>query len=366
MQHVRQLDFLTSCTLTGPVQAYSALRDTQVLANQADYATRDFFATDRVTLSSEFGSFVQNLAIQYKKGRVAVFTDSTCFSSFSIHMDGYPALVLSTLGFLSRAGSGFSYPILGMAVGVVAALGCVLLARRHRREVVLLAIGIGVLLGWGLATSAIAHLHAAWYPLPTPRSAIPYVYFDLEHSGGEVSAQPRSTTDEKQLGEIFNTFFAWTQRVDLVPAPVAVDSLSKLVPGRPILLINPEPDLDESFLSELVEYVENSAGRLVLMGRRDDDSDRLADILDAFELRVLFDAQAGWLLAEGETYTHEVSPALTLHVSIADRGKGKVVLIGDSVPFSDLSMGGAFNIPSSVQQALYGIEFWLLDRVLAD
>lgn len=366
MQHVKRLDFLTSCTLAGPVWASAALRDTQVLVNQADYATRDFFAEDRVTLSSEFGSFTQNLAIQYKKGRVVVFTDSTCFSNFSIHMDGYPMLVLSTLGFLSRAGSGFSYPILGMALGAVAALGCVLVARKHRREVVLLAVGIGVLFGWGLATLTVAKLHAAWYQLPTPRSTIPYIYFDLEHSEGEVSAQPGSTADEKPPGGTFNTFFVWTQRVDLVPAPVAAGSLSKLVPGRPILLINPKADLDEAFLSELVKYVEDSAGRLVLMGRRDDDPDRLAAILDAFELRVLFDRQAGWLLAEGETYAHEVSPALTLHVSIADRGSGKVVLIGDSVPFSDLSMGGEFNVPSSVQQELYGIEFWLLNRVLAD
>ncbi len=366
MQHVKRLDFLTSCTLTGPVRAYAALRDTQLLVNQADYATRDFFAEDRVTLSSEFGSFTQNLAIQFKKGRVVVFTDSTCFSNFSIHMDGYPTLVLSTLGFLSRAGSGFSYRILGMALGAVAALGCVLLVRRHRREAVLLAIAIGVLFGWGLATLAVAHLHATWYPLPTPRTAIPYVYFDLEHSEGEVSAQPRSSVDEKLLGETFNTFFVWTQRMDLVPAPVAVGSLSKLVPGRPILLINPKADLDEAFLRELVEYVEDFAGRLVLMGRRDDDPDRFASILDAFELRVLFDRQAGWLFAEGETYAHEVSPALTLYVSITDRGSGKVVLIGDSVPFSDLSMGGEFNVPSSVQQELYDIEFWLLDRVLAD
>jgi ABC transporter family protein len=363
MQHVERLEFLTSCTLNEPIQPHSALRANGMLANQADYATRDFFAADRVTLSSEFGSFAQNLAIQHKRGRVVVFTDSTCFSNFSIHMDGYPSLVLGTLGFLSRAGSAFSYPLLGMSLGLVAALGCVILARKRRTRIALLAVSIGVLFGWGLATFSIAHLHASWYPLPAPQRTIPYIYFDLAHSEGTISAQPLASTDETPPSEAFNTFFVWTQRAGLVPAPVDGESLSKLANGRPILLINPASALDDSFLNELVEYVEHSAGQLMVMVQRDIDPNRIADILNAFDLSAIFDKQAGWLIANGEIYKHKISPALTIGVSIANHGEGKIILIGDSVPFSDLSMGGAFNVPSSVQRTLYDLEFWLLDHV---
>ena len=63
---------------------------------------------------------------------------------------------------------------------------------------------------------------------------------------------------------------------------------------------------------------------------------------------------------EGATITiHEISPSLTISVSVVSVGDGRVVLVSDSSPFSNLSLGGAFVVPSALQAALYDVVFWL-------
>jgi len=360
MQHVEAFDYLTSCTLVAPKAAYAVMYDGEIITNQADYATRDFFSPDRFALSSTFGLFGQAAAVPHGLGRAVVFTDSTCFSNFSMHMDGYPAFFLGTLAYLQTGGASFPVREVALAVcgiGLATALG--LFLRRPSGSLLALLLVVGTI-GWCAGSVAVAALHRSWYPLPRPIEPIPYVYFDFADSGSYLSPQPRSSAAAVE-SEMFDTFFVWTQRVGLVPVPLEL-RLGELVPGRPYVLANPRADLSNRVCERIASYVRDG-GALVLMGRPQVDRDAIARILSFLDLKVEEGRTGGLVLRGAETVEHVISPAMTLETSSAGCDRGRVVLLGDSTAFSDLSFGGTFTVPSDVQRRLYDVAFALLREI---
>jgi hypothetical protein len=360
-QHVERLEFLTSCTLAPSWRAVPILTDTRVLANQADYGTRDFFPEERFTHASIFGGATQAAMSTYGRGRVVAFTDSTCFSSFSLHMNGYPDFILATIGLLSRTVPVFPWRCVLLAAGTLVILLAIGLSAASR-SIAFRPILLGLLVAWAISSPIGSALHRTWYPLPEPIDDVPYVYFDTAHSQARISAQP--TYAEGASSGAYDTFFVSTQRVGLVPR--LVDGCAgPLAPSRTFVLIDPAPNLDSSFLGGLAAYVE-SGGRLVLMGRPGRDDEALETTVVQFGHELARSPAGGWMLEGAEVRAHEVSPALSLRISIAPHGQGILVLVSDSSPFSNLSLGGAFTTPSTVRRALYEVVYRLFAPASAD
>jgi len=359
MQRVDSFEFLTSCSLWIPAAARRVMRDGRIITNQADYATRDFFSPDRFALSSTFGVFDQAAATACGRGRVVAFTDSTCFSNFSIHMDGYPDFLLGTIAYLQPGNARFPLRPIALAVaGLSLAIAGVLFGRGRGRTEFPLLVAVAVI-GWCAAAGAIAGLHARWYPVPEATESIPYVYFDCASADASISPQPAISgiTDRSTR---FDTLFVWTQRVGLVPSLLDAGRTPDLDGQRPYVLINPTVGLGERRLARIVRYVQQEGGTLVVMGRPRQDRAAIAGLLGPFDLD-LDEAAAGALILRGaDIVEHEVSPAMTLPVSSARSGSGRIVLVGDSAAFSDLSFGGTFTVPSDVQRRLYDIAFDLV------
>ena len=356
MQHVTAFDFLTSCSLQAPLSAYRPIADDRILSNQADYATRDFFPKQRYNLASEFGRFVQTAAVAHGAGRVVAFTDSTCFSNFSVFMDGYPSFLLGTFAFLARENPRVPWRAL-FAVGAgVALAGFALLAWKRRGVHGFVAITCGVALGWTAFAGAACLLHRQAYPLPEPTDDVPFVYFDAEHSDIDIEPQPASA-EEYDSSRQFDTFFVWTQRIAKIPLLVDAGGRDAVLPGRPYVVIDPRAEIDPGFADWIRDYVA-AGGTMVLLDRCGRDpfgSDRL---LEEFELTA-GPCGSDRTIEGGMVTAHEISPSLTVYVSVVPFGEGHVVLVSDSSPFSNLSLGGAFTVPSPIRRSLYDVIFWL-------
>ncbi len=362
MQHVARFDFLTSCSIRAPLHAYRTIADNRILANQADYGTRDFFPKDRYTLRSEFGRFVQTAAVLHGAGRVVLFADSTCFSNFSVFMDGYPSFLLGTFGFLSHRNVGGSLRILFLvAAGLaIATLG---LVRWRRCGGGAVALVCGVLLGWAVFCLSAGILHRSMYPLQEPSDGIPLVYFDIEHSDIEIEPQPASSKTYDRTRQ-YDTFFVWSQRVAKIPQLTDSASRDEVLPQRPYVIINPDDNMDSVFLSWVHEYVA-SGGALIVLDRCGRDPRGADQLLAQFELSIEEGCGSDRVIRGTTVTEREISPSLTLSVSIVSVGDGSVVLVSDSSPFSNLSLGGAFVVPSPIQQALYDTVFWLFEDAIS-
>ncbi len=360
-QHVERFEFLTSCTLKPSWRSLPILTDTRILANRADYGTRDFFPEDRFTHASVFGGATQATATTYGRGRVVVFTDSTCFSNFSMHMDGYPNFILATLGFLSRTAPPFPWrAALSAGGGLILLLtfGLAVVGRPTTVRPLLL----GLVLAWAVAPPIAAAFHRAWYPLLDPISEVPHVFFETAQSQARISGQP--SYDKGAMSQAFDTFFVATQRVGRVP--VLVDGSAKnLPPDRMYVWIDPTPSIHTVLLDRIASFVA-SGGRLILMGRPGRDDAVLRAVAERLGHTLARSATGGWTLANGEIETREVSPSLTLKISTAQSGKGWFILVSDSSPFSNTSLGGAFAIPSPLQLELYRIAYGLLSDPIGE
>ncbi len=359
-QHVGRFDFLTSCTVHGGPFALPFIHDSCLLAHTADCSTRNFFPADRFALTSTFGAFLQAAGVDVGRGRVVVFTDSTCFSNFSLHMDGYTGFLLGVMEYLRRENPLPGWrPIATSIGGLLAVIGLALGVSNGRRAVALTLVC--VLLGWGVAVTVSGAYHRSAYPVPAPRRDVPYVYFDTSASFARIAAQP-SMSDPLGARGAFGTFFTWTQRIGLVP--VLVSAQTPLVAGRPYVVLNPARGPDPS-QGRIVKYVKSHGGSLVLLG----DPRRDREALDAYCALFGFSlvtTQSGSLVLAGGTITQtEISPAQTISTSVARAGAGRVVVVSDSVAFSDLALGGGFAVPSIIQRRLYDLEFWLFGTLLA-
>jgi len=95
--------FATSCTLNAPFFSENVIIGYGLKALKADYSNRNFFPRNPAySTEMEFGLFLQMAGKKYKKGRVLLFTDSTCFSNFYMFMKGKPELILCSMEWLNR------------------------------------------------------------------------------------------------------------------------------------------------------------------------------------------------------------------------------------------------------------------------
>ncbi|MGD9140722.1 MAG: hypothetical protein PVJ42_04200, partial [bacterium] len=93
--------FLTSCTIEGGLGVEPVMLGLGLGSEDADYGHPNFFGNISYDLADRFGVFLQAAAVRFGRGKVLLFTDSTCFSNFCMFSPGTPELALSLVGFLA-------------------------------------------------------------------------------------------------------------------------------------------------------------------------------------------------------------------------------------------------------------------------
>jgi len=208
VKNMDHFEFLTSCTLSAPLCS-DLIVGNGMGVEPLDYAHVNFFGNIKTEVDENWGDFVQMAAVEYGRGKVIAFADSTCMSTFCLFFDTKPALWVRTVDFLNRSSNSFVSTVFhGLkSFGLVCLLGMFILCLlRPLPEESWLFIGIGAL--------SLIHVCGvlSWqnYPMPE-REAVKTVVFDSEKSAFQmpsmVDFSPEDAKNAYALDSFFLSFF---------------------------------------------------------------------------------------------------------------------------------------------------------------
>lgn len=251
--------FATSCSMEAPYFSENMVLGYGLKAMYLDYASTSFFP-DKESRDYSFGIFLQQGGVKFGKGRVVLFTDSTCFSNFFMFIPGKPELALATVEWLNRTNRyGWMNKVLFLLGAVsLAAAAYVMKGWGHAAHLILILAG--GFLGFAVAVAVYdSHIRRS-YPLPEPHTEFTSVAFDGEHSGFNLPTLGLTKFPETSL----HTFYVWTQRLGLFPSlePTLEDAVSE---GDVVVIARPLRMLEDDEASTLLEYVEGGGRLLVII-----------------------------------------------------------------------------------------------------
>ena len=254
--------FATSCTLDVNWLAEEAILGYGLRNLPLDYSQKNFFPADEHSSMMEFGVFTQSAGVQYGKGRVLAFTDSTVFSNFWMFMPGKPELLLNSLQWLNHENRMPFAPRLaavwGMAIALAALIFFIVCFKRR---------GYGLPSALCACAAAVALLFSVVFfqaqsgSQGTPEQRKPYtrVCFESEYTTGYL---PNDLTGFlADMDRQISTFYVWTQRLGYVPSYEA-GLAQALVRGD--LAVTMKPDKPIGGTGAIIEQIEGGAMLFVL------------------------------------------------------------------------------------------------------
>jgi hypothetical protein len=381
-------NYLTSCsletnTLPALFSAEMVMRGYGLQGVPGTYSTKAFFREGSPTPDMTYGFLLQSVAFKYGKGRVLAFTDSTCFSNYCVFMDGYPAYLLGSMDYLNRTNKTDYLNNIFIALAIISLILTLFFFRKERKVMaILIIISVGTL-SYGASVATFSYLNEVNYTLPDPHSHIPTICFVENYSDFAISSRP--VWDESLQIKKFNTFFIWTQRVDLVPS---IENLYHAIDkGDAIVIINPVKSFGEKEVDNITSYVEKGGKLLLMDGVLNTDS-TANDLLQYFGIWINRDSDNYKNLSEyndtnssinnSTTIGNVTTPSLTIlggeqlfvteenetSIAIVEYGDGKIVVVVDSYTFTDVVMGGSFTEPDETLREIYNTEYYILEEIL--
>lgn len=360
--------FATSCTIGAPFSGEDIMTGYGLRSRLLSYSGRAFFE-DKPLQDYEFGLFLQAAAVKKGKGRVAAFSDSTCFSNFYMFIPGKPELVLGITEWLNRENRfGYVPSLLALLMAGCGIVGWVL-AGKERYGVVLLG-SLAAFPGAVLGLFLFSQVTEKTCPPPAPHTPLKTVFFEREHS--DLSLPLRELVDQDPNN--YHTFYVWTQRMDFVPQlkEKIADCLEKK--DGFLILINPVKPFSDAAIKKVTSFVEQGGKLLVLEAPRNKRpvAEALlasfgmavnrseisgADLIDHEGLPMGATLKSGSVTG-GEPYLRTRYNQAVF--SVRTFGKGRIGVMADSHMFSNPAMGGTQVTPTPQQLDIYKTAFYLL------
>jgi len=370
-----RFEFLTSCSLDVPINCENVIIGYGLLGEPGTYSTSVFFREPFSAPDVEYGFLVQAAALHYGKGRVVAFTDSTCFSSFCIFMDGYKNFNLGTIEYLNRMNV---YDCLNIVFGIISIISFILfliLSPKEDRGRVQFVVLFSASISFLLSAPVFDYINASNYQLPSDELEHPKACFDMEHSSIEIS--PVTGPRPYGVKDPYNTFFVWTERVGWIPS-IERDLQSCIRKGDAIVIINPDKEFKDGEIEGLKEFVKNG-GKLLVMDSIRNKLSTANQILNNFGMEITIKSMNLSVKNDTILIGNITCPYLTVKggdtnfsfennsfLSVKRFGKGKVVVFVDSYTFSNGVMGGVFTEPSKKQRSVYDVEFFIFEKLFSD
>ena len=253
--------FATTNTLDMPWYAQEIMVSYGLKNFQADYSQKNFFPEDSNAAEIQFGLFPQSCAVQYGKGSVLAFTDSTVYSNFWMFMPGKPELLLGSLQWLNRENA---FPGQGPRLVLAPVFITLLLAnflfwyinRDKFLVVVWLLSGLCALL---CGVFVFSMINKRILPPPEPKE--PYVSICFERGYSQFKLSDNLEGFLADASEQLNTFYVWTQRLGCVPS-VEKDLESALKKGYAAVLVKPGAPIKNP--EKVLALVEEGANLVIL------------------------------------------------------------------------------------------------------
>lgn len=386
VKDLKQFDFMTSCTLDAPLFSEKVIIGNRLISEPGTYSTENFFSESIATTKSEFGFFLQSVAIKYGKGRVVAFTDSTVFSSFSVFTDGYKTFSLGVLDYLNKTNTYEYINFVLLVIGIISLIILIYLFRNERKiKIASLFLFVG-LLSFSTAAPLFSYINTVNYQLSYPHSDYPHICFVKEHSNFEISLKPTLIPSEEEKN--YGTFFVWTQRLGLIPS--IEQELDDAVKKADVLVfINPIKSFSEKDIDMINRFIENGGKILVLDGvinsvstaneivsnfgmwinKKTENISLLDNISDNDKNKSKGCILSPYLSITGgeKIYVSEKNETKISVMNFYNELTGKngtFVLVVDSYTFNDLNMGGVFAEPNDAKLDIFKTEFFIFEELL--
>ncbi|TKJ39021.1 hypothetical protein CEE37_11390 [candidate division LCP-89 bacterium B3_LCP] len=368
VQHLPHYLFATSCTISAPWRADGAIIGYGLRSDKLDYSQKNFFPDrSRKLFDNGFGIFLQQAALNFGKGRILLYTDSTTFSNFFTFIKGKPELILGSISWLNRTNYLGWIKSVALVTAILFLLAIILTSRWNG------ASFAGMLLGLIISTWSVQTISIKTYPLPEPTKDVPWVNFEREHSGYFLPTLRLAEKGDKS----YLTFFVWTQRVGAVPREM--DDLSEAAAQKyPMVMIDPAAPFTDVERRELQRYLQRG-GKLLLINSADNIPEAANQLLMEYGVElivhpVLSDFVSTLTLAgrqfplvidgeyssiRGGTPFLKSDQGDVIGVTLPV-GKGKIWVFSCGHLFRNEFMGHTTVTPDEGLKALYRIEFDLI------
>jgi hypothetical protein len=387
LKYMPNLDFMTGCSLKASFFGEPVILGSGLRADPGEYASVGFFRETRQNDPTEVGDTVwglinQAVAAKYGLGRVVAFSDSTIISNFRIFFGGSCNFVIGAMEYLNRKNSHENETqilfFLGLIFALVASYLLGGIGSIDRRMAVLLAVLVigsvavgGVLAGLGTKGE----------------STVPSRFYVYNHTVGFDGEHSDNITSNGDLSGKYETFYIWTQRVNLTPAMEyrMEDAMAK---GRAMVVIDPEKPISETELASLLDYIKRGNSVLLMVSTET----YWPDVIKYFGMQTYYlerpnnksSTNPVWkdglpiepfgLAIKGGRPLYAIDGRVIL--AEADMGRGKFLLFSDSQVFKDGFfrrpgfMGYSKSDPSIVDKrnydlrALYKLEYSIFEGYL--
>jgi hypothetical protein len=341
-----------------------------------------FFGTLKYEPDESYGCALQSIAIKSGHGRVAVWTDSTLFSNFSMCMSGVPDLALGYVNWLNRSNRVDSrVTSWGWSAWAVCLIGLIL------------SSPIGQTLAvWAIAIPAICCMVpfvdavniAAYRPADITRG-FKIVGFDQQYSQLEL---PTHNHVHDEDPDVFESFFVMTQRRHLMP--VAAQSVSHLRGAAVIVFCNPHSEIPANDVTLVREQLDTGANLCSLyhgkLLKRTPALDNFNKLLFNLNAKARFSPLPkakrseiiGSLLGDSILTNVEAWATIQLDDSNSERlvqtsegdivvaaeqfGKGKIILCSVADLFSNLTIGAPGKAPEGEEALIVDFALRLIDE----
>ena len=374
VQHLPPFLFGSSCTLEAPFAAEDVITGYQMKSIRLDYSQKNFFPENINDPSMKFGLFLQCAATLYGKGRVLAFTDSTVFSNFWVFMPGKSELLLSSIDWLNRKNRYPPFTQVSMFIAGIflSGISFFLVLKKTNGSEATFTFLFAAILAIPVSIFIYQSLNHHYYRMPIPHTRFTKIYFESEHSDILLPI----TALVNNLEKSYETFYVWTQRLGYVPT--VVPHLSEAMQGDALVIINASTPFNDKQKKKVIDYVDQG-GRLIVMDSSFNKNSTSNEILALFDMKLSFEPRQDsfFLDALGQRIATTIysgivkggKPVLIAQdkepiLSQTRRGKGLVVVMVDSMLFSDRMLGTTGIEPNSEQRRLYELEFWLLRELL--
>jgi hypothetical protein len=334
--HIPYLTVLTSCSVTAPLASEYVTISRGTYSDHARFGGNTFFGNLEYDPDERYGCILQNVAHKEGKGRVALWSDSTLFSNFSMCMTGVPQLALGYVHWLNRSNAVSSEVYNTVRLAIVALfLGVAAMGRRRPNEIV-----VGVLLGGLLLTVSVPALDYCNGFATEPfeyREGFKTVGFDQQYSQIELPDADHVHADDV---EVFEGLYVLMQRLHLMP--FSAKRLASLATSDVIVIVNPKQDITASDVERLRDALQHGRSVMLLLGwhaqRKDavDAAERHNRILESLDLSERFVVTPASVLTDlfGELTKPAVITDVTINAHVDGAGANARVLLssGDGTP----------------------------------
>lgn len=372
VKNINKFEFQTSCSLNAPLFSENVIIGYGLLGEPGTYSTENFFREPLSSPDVEYGLLLQTVALQYGKGRVVAFTDSTCFSNFCVFMDGYREFNLGVIEYLNRINAYNYINTLFVIAFIILLVASIILIKEEKVGKIVSIFFFSTSIAFATSAPLFDYINSINYELPSIEEH-PIVCFDMEHS--EIEISPSAQMEFYSSADTYNTFFVWTQRVGWMPS-VEKTIEKSIEKGDAVIIINPNKSFSDGEIEKIRKYVEEGGRLLVLDSIRNKDS-TANQILNTFNMELSTETSNLSLRCDNSSIGNITIPYLSIiggdvnfsfnnntYISIKEFGEGKIVAIVDSYTFSDEVMGDVFTEPDEKLRAIYDVEYYIFEKIL--